>query len=131
MTKVLALAAAVLCTAICVAPSYARRGVHGTLAVRLQVDHGGPRNRQFVPFTIRLRLVVRSTEGVTILSSEKYAKSGHVSTLGLPNGRYTVSAAELPPVVNPTERGCKSAPSPIRVQVGRTVHTSVTCVLIG
>jgi hypothetical protein len=35
--------------------------------------------------------------------------------------------AELPPVVNPTERSCISAPPSVHVRVGHTVHTSVTC----
>jgi hypothetical protein len=132
MSKVFALAGVLaLSMMVWVAPTYGRRGVRGTLAVRLQVDHGGPPGRQHARFTIRLRLLVRTAEGVTVVRNEHDAVSGHVFTLGLPQGRYVVSAAALPPEVNPEERACRSSSASVLVRIGRTVDTTVRCTLIG
>lgn len=131
MSRVIAIIGVLLCVLVSAIPSYGRRGVRGTLAVRLRVDRGGPPGRKPAPVRIKLLLVVKTLPGMTIAKTEGYALSGHTFSYVLPPGQYRVSATALPPVVNPTGRPCKSTSPTVRVLVGRRVETSVRCTLIG
>ncbi len=131
MRRFLAITAVLVCCAAAWAlPSDAHPGPRGTLAVRLQVDAGGPPGARPHP-RIKLLLVVKTRWGLTVVRTERYALPGHVFSYGLPTGRYRITAMELPPIVNPNPLPCGSVPSAVRVRARRKVEATLTCILRG
>lgn len=132
MRRFLAITAVlVFCAAAWALPSDARPGPRGTLAVRLQVEAGGPPGVRPGRSRIKLLLVVKTRWGLTVVRAERYALSGDVFSYGLPPGRYRITSMELPPIVNPNPLPCGNTPSAVRVRAGRRVEATVTCALRG
>jgi hypothetical protein len=131
MRRFLAITAVLVCgVAAWALPSDASQGPRGTLAVRVQVDAGGPPGVRSHP-RIKLLLVVKTRWGLTVVRAERYVSPGHVFSYSLPTGRYRIAAMELPPTVNPNPLPCGSVPPAVRVRTRRRVEASVTCILRG
>jgi hypothetical protein len=130
MSRITAILVVLLCAAAWAVPTYAVKA-GGTLAIQLKVDKGGPAGRKPAPVRIKLLLVVKIVNGRTVARTERYVLSGHIFRYALAPGRYSVSATEMPPVVNPTGRPCKSTLPVVRVRATNELKTSVRCTLVG